>query len=185
MPVVEIHLLEGYAAADKARLGRALTDAVAGIVPAAPEAITVMIHELPASDYYRGGERRTPAAALPDPTQTVRAYLDAMEARDLDTAQSFLGEGFTMIFPGAAPMKKLQELVDWSRPRYHYVRKTYTAFEVTQAGAAQVVYARGTLQGEWPDGTVFGGVRFIDRFELTDGKITRQEVWNDLGEVRP
>jgi hypothetical protein len=47
-----------------------------------------------------------------------------------------------------------------------------------------VVYTRGTLAGEWPDGTAFGGIRFIDRFEVTDGFITRQDVWNDLAEVR-
>ena len=47
-----------------------------------------------------------------------------------------------------------------------------------------VVYRRGTLQGEWPDGISFQGICFIDRFELADGRITRQDVWNDLAEVR-
>jgi hypothetical protein len=28
-------------------------------------------------------------------------------------------------------------------------------------------------------------VRFIDRFEVVGGLILRQEVWNDLAEVRP
>ena len=45
-------------------------------------------------------------------------------------------------------------------------------------------YTRGTLAGEWPDGTAFSGIRFIDRFEVTDGKITQQDVWNDIAEVR-
>ncbi len=39
------------------------------------------------------------------------------------------------------------------------------------------------LAGEWPDGTPFDGIRFIDRFELADGKLARQEVWNDLAEA--
>ena len=38
--------------------------------------------------------------------------------------------------------------------------------------------------GEWPDGTAFEGIRFIDRFVVVDGKITDQRVWNDLGEAR-
>jgi len=185
MPVVEIHLLEGYTAEDKQRLGTALTNAVQSVVPAAPEAVTVMMHELPATDYFRGGAPRSPAPALPDPAITVRAYLDAMEERDLARAETMLGDGFKMIFPGAAPMTKLQELVDWSRPRYHFVKKTYTGFDVVQSDGQQVVFARGTLSGEWPDGTGFGGVRFIDRFELKEGKIIRQDVWNDLAEVRP
>ena len=50
--------------------------------------------------------------------------------------------------------------------------------------AAAVVYARGALSGEWPDGAAFEGVRFIDRFEITGGKIVRQDVWNDIGEAR-
>ena len=184
MPVVEIHLIEGYDAAVKQRLGDAMTKAVCGIVPAPPEAITVMIHEVPPEDYFRGGERRDPAPALSDPCETVRAFLSAMEARDLDRAQSMLGEDFVMVFPGTAPMRHLQELVDWARPRYHYVRKSYAGFDQAQSGARQVVYARGTLEGEWPDGSAFGGIRFIDRFELSEGRILRQDVWNDIAEVR-
>ncbi len=30
----------------------------------------------------------------------------------------------------------------------------------------------------------FEGIRFIDRFEVTAGKITRQDVWNDIAEVK-
>lgn len=184
MPVVEIHLLEGYTDADKARLGRVLTDAVCSIVPAAPEAITVMLHELPTADYYRGGIQREGAPALPDPAEIVHSFLAAMEARDLDTAQSMLGDGFIMTFPGAAPMKSLRELTDWARPRYHFIKKTYEGFDTTIGTGATVVYCRGWLSGEWSDGSGFANIRFIDRFEITNGKITRQDVWNDIAEVK-
>ena len=33
-------------------------------------------------------------------------------------------------------------------------------------------------------GACFEGIRFIDRFEVIDGKITKQDVWNDMAEVR-
>ena len=184
MPVLEIHLLEGYGAEDKARLGRALTDTVRAIVPAPPEAVTVLMHELPKTDYYRGGTPRDGAAALPDPADVVRAFLEAMEARDLETAQGMLGDGFVMTFPGAAPMKTLQELIDWARPRYHFVKKSYEGFEVANTPGGPVVYCRGWLSGEWNDGSGFANIRFIDRFELTDGKITKQDVWNDIAEVK-
>ncbi|WP_342747231.1 nuclear transport factor 2 family protein [Oceaniglobus roseus] len=111
----------------------------------------------------------------------VRRYLDAMEARDLATAKGFLAEGFTMRFPGTAPMTTLEELVAWSKPRYRFVRKTYDGFD----DARVVVYCYGTLSGEWPDGTAFEGIRFIDRFEVAEGKLQRQDVWNDIAEVRP
>nr|MBZ5087801.1 nuclear transport factor 2 family protein [Salmonella enterica subsp. enterica serovar Typhimurium] len=45
-----------------------------------------------------------------------------------------------------------------------------------------VIYSNGTLYGEWPDGRPFAGNRFIDRFEVRDGKITRMDVWNDSAE---
>jgi hypothetical protein len=41
----------------------------------------------------------------------------------------------------------------------------------------------GNLHGVWLDGTSFKDIRFIDRFTLKNGKITFQEVWNDLGEI--
>ncbi len=120
-----------------------------------------------------------------DAIATVRAYLAAMEARDLATAKSYLDPGFTMHFPGAAPMTTLEELVAWVRPRYRFVQKTYSGDDVARSGGVSIVYSRGTLSGEWPDGAPFTDIRFIDRFELEDGRITRQDVWNDLAEVRP
>lgn len=184
MPVVEIHLIDGYSAEEKARLAAAMTDAVRFVVPAPPDAVTVMLHELPGTDYFRGGTTRTPAPALPDPVALVRGYLAAMEARELDQAEAMLGAGFTMVFPGTPPMTRLQELLDWAAPRYRFVTKSYEGVDAAQGPDAAIVYARGTLQGAWPDGTPFAGIRFIDRFEVSNGRITRQDVWNDIAEVR-
>jgi 4-oxalocrotonate tautomerase family enzyme len=184
MPIIEAHVLQGYAPDEKARLVRALTDAVRFVVPAPDEAITVMLSEYPAENYARGGQMRQPAPALPDPAKLVLDYLAAMEAREIDRAQAMLGEGFAMTFPGTGPMTSLAELIDWAKGRYRFVTKTYEAVEAFHAEGAAVVYTRGTLAGEWPDGTAFGGIRFIDRFEVTGGFITRQDVWNDLAEVR-
>lgn len=184
MPIVEAHVLEGYTPDEKSRLMRALTDAIRFVVPAPDDAITVMLHECPAENYGRGGRMRSPAPALPDPERLVRTYLDRMEARDLDAAQAMLSEGFVMTFPGTRPMSELAELIDWAKGRYRFVTKTYEALEAFHSGGVAVVYARGTLSGEWPDGSAFEGIRFIDRFELEGGLITRQDVWNDLAEVR-
>lgn len=185
MPIVEIHVLEGYNSHEKQRLSAAMTDAVRFVLPAAPELVTVMIHDVPADNYYRGRSRRSPVPAQPDPTQIVSGYLAAMEARKLDAADAMLGDGFTMTFPGTAPMCTLQELIEWAKPRYKFVTKTYEGFDAMQGtGDAAVVYCRGTLQGEYHDGSTFEGIRFVDRFEITGGKITKQDVWNDMAEVR-
>lgn len=184
MPIIEAHLLVGYDEAAKTRLGKALTDAVQLVVPASPDAITVILHEMPKSHYMRGGTHRNGAPALPDPCMIVRDYLAAMEARDLDSARAILGEGFVMNFPGACGLTTLEELIAWSKPRYRFVKKTYDGFEALQGDNCAVVYVRGTLYGEWPDGTAFEGIRYIDRFEVTAGQITKQDVWNDIAETK-
>ena len=116
-------------------------------------------------------------------TALVHDYLRAMELRDLDAAREMLGDPFTMQFPGAAPMHALGDLVAWAALRYRSVRKTFEHFDSAENGSGQVVYCTGTLQGEWLDGSAFSGIRFIDRFEITGGRITRQDVWNDIGEA--
>lgn len=185
MPVLELHVLDGYTDADKSRLCEALTDAVRIVIPAPPDAVTVMIHEMAPSGYMRGRQHRAPAAALPDPASIVRSFLTAMEARDLDAAQELLGAGFNMTFPGTAPMRTLSELIAWAAPRYRFVTKSYEGFDALQSGGEHaIVYCRGTLSGEWPDGTPFDGIRFIDRFEVTAGLITKQDVWNDIAETK-
>lgn len=185
MPIVEAHILEGYSGDEKLRLTSALTDAIRFVVPAPDEAITVLLHEYPQDAYARGGKTRQPAPALPDPKTIVMEYLAAMEARDIATAQAMLGPGFRMVFPGTGPMTAISDLIAWARDRYRFVKKTYDGIDAMQGDGVAVVYTRGTLYGEWPDGTPFEGIRFIDRFEISGGKIVLQDVWNDIAEVRP
>lgn len=180
MPIVTVQILEGYDAQVKARLGRALTDAVRGVIPAPPDAVTVILQDMPTSNYLRGGEHRSPAPAAPDAAEVVQAFLTAMEARDLPAARRMLAPGFVMTFPGPRRMTTLEELIEWAARRYRFVRKTYERFD----GMGSLVYCFGTLHGEWPDGTPFEGIRFIDRFALEGGLILRQDVWNDIAEVR-
>ena len=120
---------------------------------------------------------------MSDPVEIVQSYLAAMEARELDRAKSMLGDGFQMVFPGTGVMTSLEQLIDWAGPRYRFVSKTYERFDM-MPGKVAIVYCYGTLAGEWPDVTAFSGIRFIDRFELRDGRITRQDVWNDIAETQ-
>jgi len=117
-------------------------------------------------------------------TQTVRDYLDAMESRDLEGAKGYLAEGFTMTFPGDAVFSTLDELIAWAKPRYRSIAKKYERFDQTGSDGDDAVYCFGTLYGEWPDGTPFEGIRFIDRFTVKGDKLVDQRVWNDLAEVR-
>ena len=184
MPVIECHLLEGYSADEKRRLGEVLTDATRLVVPAPAELVTVMIHDMPASNYYRGRTVRVPAAAMPDPCEIVKSFLTHLGNRELDEARRFTGPGFLMFFPATGAMQSFDELIEWSRTRYQHIEKTIEGIEAVHSGSeAIVVYCRGMLAGTWVNGNRFDDVRFIDRFELIDGKIVKQEVWNDLGEM--
>jgi hypothetical protein len=122
---------------------------------------------------------------LPEASTLVRDFLERMQARDLAGAREHLAAGFEMVFPGGARMTQLEDLVEWARGRYRSVTKAYERFDECWGDGVTIVYCCGTLQGTWPDGTAFSGVRFVDRFELVQGKIRRQEVWNDLAEARP
>lgn len=115
----------------------------------------------------------------------VRKFLLLMEGRDFDTARTLMAPGFTMTFPGTGPMTSVEELLAWAKPRYGFVKKTYACTDgVANKDDTVTVLCRGTLSGEWLDGTPFDGIRFIDRFELVCGKITKQDVWNDMAEVK-
>lgn len=184
MPMLQVNLLSGYNSETKRRLMRALTAAVRGITRARPDAITVWIHEVGSDQYSRGGESRQPGVAAPDAAALVGDYLAAMEARDLDKAGSCLAQGFVMTFPGSGELTSLSQLVEWARGRYRYVEKTITATDVAYSIDTTVVTTHGTLAGQWPDGTPFSDVRFIDRFEVQDGHLVRQDVWNDLAIAR-
>jgi 4-oxalocrotonate tautomerase family enzyme len=180
MPIVRITLMEGYDEETRARLARRLTDAVSATIAAPLDGITVAIEEVKPTNYMRGRVSRIPGKPLPAPAETVKAFLSAMERRDLTAAKALLADDFRMLFPGNAEFTALEELVAWSRPRYRFVKKSYEAFDECFGEAGTIVYCFGTLSGEWPDGTPFDGIRFIDRFTVAGGRLLDQKVWNDF-----
>ncbi len=117
-------------------------------------------------------DARDPAAlrtAGSDAIRQVVDFLRAMERRDLDAARAHLAPDFAMCFPGGHAMT--------------HVAKDFETLDACDADGRTVVYCAGRLRGEWADGTAFSGIRFIDRFELRDGRIVRQDVWNDMAAV--
>ncbi len=185
MPVISITLVPGYPPQAQARLVSNLALAARSVVPASDAGTTVFVHEV--STYRRDGRILTEgdgAPALPDAGAVVRDFLDAVGRRDFDAASQWLAPGFEMVFPGGVVMHTLAELPVWAAGRYQAVRKHYERFEQSWQGEVTVVFCSGTLQGRWLDGRDFEGVRFVDRFELSGGRIRRQEVWNDLAEVK-
>ena len=185
MPVIKYTLIKGYDAETIATLSRRMTDAVRATIAAPPDGITVIAEEVPATNYMRGGKARTPGAPVPGAAAVVRDYLAAMEARDLTSAQGYLHDDFEMIFPGGIMMQTLEALTAWSKNRYTSIGKSIEGFDEAFEEDRAIVWCRGSLYGTWLDSSSFEGVRFTDRFELVAGRISRQEVWNDLAEHRP
>ncbi len=183
MPVVSITLLPGYDPDTQHRMVNRVANAVRSVI-ATPEAgTTVFVNEV--STYRRDGKVFSGGrAAHPVASELVQSFLQAMQERDLQKAQSFLHPDFVMCFPGGVQMQSLSEMIIWAQQRYSAIHKHYEQFEESWQGDATVVFCHGTLQGTWPEGGSFEGIRFIDRMEVRDGLITRQDVWNDLAEHR-
>ena len=116
--------------------------------------------------------------------EVVRAFLAALQARDVEAAQRHLAPNARIIVPGGRVVGSVREIVANSSARYRAIGKDIERFDVVDSADRVVVYCLGTLQGTWPDGTAFHGIRFVDRFELRDGRIVLQEVWNDAAEHR-
>jgi len=198
MPVVQVNLIAGYDDKTRIRLADRLTRAVRASIAAPAESITVFLHEVAPAGYMRGhrsaadsspatGEAAgviTPGAPVPDAQACVRSFLDAMGARDLDAARQWLAPEFEMEFPGPVRFRRLEDLIEWSRPRYRQINKTYERFESVWQMETTTVWCHGTLNGEWPDGRPFEGIRFVDRFTVAHGRLLDQTVWNDLAEHR-
>ena len=179
MPVVSVTLLPVYPPEVEQRLVQRLARTTRSVIAAPAAGTTVFVNH--ASTYQRDGRVFTGGgSALADASALARSFLEAMQSRDLAAAQRFLAPSFTMHFPGSGPLPRLEELVEWSRARYKFVGKTFERFEESWGDERTVVFCTGTLHGEWLDGSAFEGIRFVDRFEVSDGQLQRQDVWNDL-----
>ncbi|MBT4234924.1 MAG: DUF4440 domain-containing protein [Marinovum sp.] len=180
MPLIDCTLIKGYNAATRRLLSERLTDAACSAIGADQNLVTITIKEVAPDNYMRGRQQRTPASAPEQPEQIVHRYLKAMEARDLEAAAIFLSDMFEVICPGNKRFKTLAEFTKWAQPRYRSISKTFLSTDVSFQGLDATVFCHGTLSGVWHDGTDFANIRFMDRFSLTAGLITSQQIWNDM-----
>jgi len=114
--------------------------------------------------------------------QIVREFLAASMAPDPVLAATFMAPGVKITFTGKRDMADPQAITAFNGGRYKWVKKALGQFDWMDRGDSVVVYANGTLYGEWPDGRTFAGNRYLDRYEVRGGKITHMDVWNDSAE---
>jgi ketosteroid isomerase-like protein len=123
--------------------------------------------------------------AVESAREVVERFLEASMIPDPVTARTFMAADVTIIFTGGRRFAEPGESTAFNAKRYAWVKKRFERTDVV-AGATEgeaVVYNTGTLYGAWPDGTPFDGNRYVDRFVVQDGKITRMDVWNDSAEI--
>lgn len=127
-----------------------------------------------------------PNAALPSltPAQIVDEYLRLLMIPDSDSARRFVSPALAIRFTGGRAMTDPAQCAAFNAARYRWVKKRIDATEtvVGVSDAETVVYSRGSLYGEWPDGRAFEGNRYIDRYVVCGGLITHMDVWNDSAE---
>ena len=179
MPVISVTLLPGYPTDVQERLVQRLATAARSVIAAAPAGTTVYVNE--ASTYQRDSKVFTKGGpSRPVASELVRSFLMLMQERNLEKAKSFLSPHFSMCFPTGVRMTQLHEVVQWGKSRYKSIEKTFETIDECWTGEGAVVYCSGTLSGVFNDDQRFENVRFIDRFEVVDGLIVKQDVWNDL-----
>ena len=105
-----------------------------------------------------------------------------MEARDLEKAEAMMAPDARITFPGGAVYSSQAEMVQGSRGRYQWIKKTFDQADGLEDDEGFVVYVIGRLSGVNRHGVPFVNIRFIDRFVIQEGLIIRQDVWNDLAE---
>lgn len=119
-----------------------------------------------------------------DPAGIVDTYLTTLMKPDPDGARRYVSPQLRIRFTGGREMRDPAECAAFNRSRYAWVKKRFESTDVVAGAtpARSVVYNRGTLYGEWLDGTPFEGNRYIDRYVVCDGLITEMDVWNDSAE---
>jgi limonene-1,2-epoxide hydrolase len=118
-------------------------------------------------------------------TDVVRSFLEAMGQRDFAAMEKVMAPSFKMTVTGGAVFTHPREFAAQSRAKQKSAKKTTDRYEEIASGAVTVVYAIGSMAGEWNNGATYAGIRYIDRFEVADGKITDMNVWSDMAEFRP
>lgn len=128
------------------------------------------------------------ASTMRDATTSARdlvdTYLTVLMKPDPEGARQYVAPGLRIRFTGGRAMSDPAQCTAFNQSRYRWVKKRFESTDVVAGATPElaVVYNRGTLYGEWLDGTPFEGNRYVDRYVVRDGLIAEMDVWNDSAE---
>ena len=113
----------------------------------------------------------------------IEKFLAATMSGDKEKSRALAAPNLVFTFTGGRRFERAEQTGEFNALRYKNVKKDIAGYDICEDPDGHlVVYCLGTLYGAWPDGTSFEGNRFIDRFEIRDGRIEKIDVWNDSAE---
>lgn len=115
--------------------------------------------------------------------QLIENFVAAVHVHDAAAARRVLAPDYELVFPGPVRFFNVDEVFDWFSNRYASARYSYGHMDIIEQAGRIVVYAAGSVAGALLDGSRFSDVRYIDRFDIVDGKIARKEVWSDMSDL--
>ena len=118
------------------------------------------------------------------PKELVETFLRTIMIPDPVAARAYVSPDLRIRFTGGREMKDPSECSAFNASRYAWVKKKFEQTDVVEGASSShaIVYNIGTLYGAWPDGTLFEGNRYVDRYVVKDGLIVQMDVWNDSAE---
>lgn len=119
---------------------------------------------------------------LNEAVEIVNQFLEASMEPNPTLAATFMSDDVKITFTGRREMADTQQITDFNKSRYKWVKKSIKQTDAVQKEDYCIVYSIGFLYGKWKDGTPFNGNRYTDRFEVHHGKITKMDVLNDSAE---
>lgn len=122
---------------------------------------------------------------MPSAVDVVKTFLDAMGKRDFAAMETVMAPNFKMTVTGGSVFSHPREFAAQSRGRQKSAIKTTDRYDEIPTATGAIVYSIGSMAGEWNNGTTYQGVRYIDRFEIVNGKIADMNVYSDMSEFRP
>lgn len=122
---------------------------------------------------------------MPSAIEVVKKFLDAMGKRDFATMETVIAPNFKMTVTGGSVFTHPREFAAQSKGRQKSAIKTTDRYDEIPTANGMIVYSIGSMAGEWNNGTSYSGVRYIDRFEVVNGKIADMNVYSDMAEFRP
>lgn len=166
MPIIEAHFLKGYDQGTRTRLSHGLTDALRMVIPAPPESITIVLHELERDNYMRGGALRRREDPLPDPRDVIRRFNTAMMAGDFEAAEALVTDDCVFRLSGGGLASRPDEVASFTAGHWSEFSMTVESADICAGPAGAIIYERVVINGVASNGDKIVNLRSAIRFEF-------------------